>query len=49
MARKRKGKDAGSEPSPEFKAFEASMKEILKVPKKEVERREREYKESRNK
>ena len=38
MARKRKGKDAGSERSPEFRAFEEAAKLVLKVPKSEIDR-----------
>ncbi|HWD38426.1 MAG TPA: hypothetical protein VG944_06230 [Fimbriimonas sp.] len=49
MARKGKGKDAESEKTPEFQKFEANLKEILKVPKSELEKREAEYKKTRGK
>jgi len=49
MPRKKKGKDAASEKSQEFKAFEDLAKRVLGVPKSEIDRREAEYKASRNK
>lgn len=44
MKRKKTGnRDVQTEaPSPEFKAFEEATKRILKVPKKELDRREAE-------
>ena len=45
MARKAKDKGAVSEPekSPEFQKFEAFAKEVLSVPKTEIDRREAEW------
>jgi len=40
MARPKKEKDAVSEPSEEFKAFEDFAKKVLSVPKTEIDRRE---------
>jgi len=46
MAQQKKGKDAEIE-SQESKAFESAMKQILSVPKKEIDRREVEDKKRR--
>ena len=48
MARPRKDKDAVSEPSEEFKAFENLAKKILSVPKDEIDKRESEFKRIRS-
>ena len=44
MAQQKKDKDAVDE-SPEGRAFESALKQILSVPKKEIERREAEERE----
>ncbi|MHB8635101.1 MAG: hypothetical protein ACYC96_01355 [Fimbriimonadaceae bacterium] len=48
-AQPKKGKVAAKEPSDEYKAFEALAKQVLSVPKAEIDRREAEYKASRRK
>lgn len=47
MAQQKKDKDAGKEPSAEFKAFEDLAKKVLGVPKAELDRREAEDRERR--
>ena len=49
MARPKKDKDAGSETNEEGKAFESALKQILSIPKAEIERRETADKERRHK
>jgi hypothetical protein len=49
MRRSLKGKNAASEPSPEMQNFETAMKQILSVSKDELDRREAEYRKSRDK
>jgi hypothetical protein len=47
MARKRKGKVAVGEKSPEYLEFEAFARQVLSVPKTELDRREAEARQSK--
>lgn len=53
MARKGKDRDAGKDvnawSSPEMQALDKLTREVLKVPKKELERREAEWKSTKTK
>jgi hypothetical protein len=52
MARKKKDKDAAKDEawsSPEMQALDNLTRQVLQVPKEEIDRREKAYKESRSK